>query len=184
MLSSPRISDSPTPISAYSIPVTIPLRTAPASSEAFTDQPMGLELTYVLALVDSVRHPRITAHGHDVGEVELVLHLVRFLAAQQEEVAHGLVGLGVHPHLARPVLGLPVLEGSNDVPGLGAVRLLDRAQRETRHAVRGARRVAWRRVVLGLVHLGHLLRDRRARAVVGVGAHPEVLAGLGIELEK
>src|SRR5437899_1206140 len=182
MLSSPRISDSPTPISAYSIPVTIPLRTAPASSEAFTRDrgaprvprgvaerwggggpsrgPPRLQSPYVLALVDSVRHPRITAHGHDVGEVELVLHLVRFLAAQQEEVAHGLVGLGVHPHLARPVLGLPVLEGPDDVPGLGAVRLLDRAQRETRHAVGRAGRVAGRRVALGLVQLRLALRPR------------------------
>src|SRR5206468_12806395 len=138
MLSSPRISDSPTPISAYSIPVTIPLRTAPASSEVFTDQPMGLELTYVFTLVEGVRHPRIAADGHDVGEVELVLHLVRLLATQQEVVTHGLVGLGIHPHLARPVLGLPVLEGPDDVSGLGAVRFLDRAQGETRHAVRGA----------------------------------------------
>src|SRR5438034_477771 len=91
MLSSPRISDSPTPINAYSIPVTIPLRTAPASSAVFTGD---------------------------------------------------------------------------------------------RGAPRVPRRVAGRCVVLGLVHLRQLLRHRRAGAVVGVGADPEILAGLGVDLHE
>src|SRR5437867_6950707 len=164
MLSSPRINDSPTPINAYSIPVTSPLRMAPASSDAFTASPgdgtarrrpspayaARLERANVLALVDAVGHPRLAAHGHDVREVVLVLHRVGLLAAQQEVVAHGLMRLAVHPHLAGPVLRLPVLERLDDVGGLGTIRLLDGAQGEARHPVGRTRGVAGRRVVLGL----------------------------------
>src|SRR5215475_10256868 len=149
MLSSPRISDNPTPMRAYSMPVTSPLRMAPAKSDAFTAGRGGSDLPDILALVEAVRHLGLAAHGHDVSEVELVLHLVRLLAAQQEVVAHGLVCLAVHPHLARPVLGLPVLQRLHDVSGFGAVGLLDGAQGEPGHAVGRARSVARRRVVLG-----------------------------------
>src|SRR5215470_1867650 len=118
MLRSPRMSESPTPISAYSMPVTRPFRMAPARSDAFTAARGGSDLADVLALVEAVGHLRIAAHGHDVREVVLVLHLVGLLAAEQQVVAHGLVGLAVHPHLARPVLGLPVLQRLDDVGGL------------------------------------------------------------------
>src|SRR5437879_13910884 len=117
MLSSPRISDSPTPISAYSPPVTIPLRAAPASSEVFTGDrgapraprgvaerwggggpsrgPPRLQSPYLFALVEGVPHPRIAADGHDVGEADLALHLVRLVATQHEVVTHGLAGPGI-----------------------------------------------------------------------------------------
>src|SRR5438445_11317727 len=114
MVNTQRTSDTPTPTNAKSTPVTTPLRTAPASREMFIGDrgaprvprgvaerwggggpsrgPPRLQSPDVFALVDGVGHLRVAAHGHDVGEVELVLHLVRLLAAQQEEVADGLVG--------------------------------------------------------------------------------------------
>src|SRR5438046_3798517 len=97
MLSSPRISDSPTPISAYSIPVTIPLRTAPASSEVFMGDrgaprvprgvaerwggggpsrgPQRLQSPYIFALVAGVLYPQIAADGNHVGRIKLLLSL-------------------------------------------------------------------------------------------------------------
>src|SRR5713226_4664637 len=79
MLRTPVMSDRPSPIRAYSIPVAIPLRIWPASRL----KAEGSEAADVLAGRVFLRQRRVSG-GDDVRQVELMLHRVLRLAAQEE----------------------------------------------------------------------------------------------------
>src|SRR3954470_766416 len=79
MLRIPVMSDSPSPIRAYSMPVAIPLRIWPRRRF----RRCRSEAADVLAGRVFLGQRRV-ARRHDVGEVDLVLHRRLRLAAQQE----------------------------------------------------------------------------------------------------
>src|SRR5258708_24898612 len=93
MLRTPVISDRPSPIRAYSMPVAIPLRIWPASRL----KAEGSEASDVLAGGVFLRQRRVPG-GDDVREIQLVLHRALRLAAQEEVRAPRPVRVSVHPH--------------------------------------------------------------------------------------
>src|SRR5512134_1022291 len=179
MLRIPVISDRPSPIRAYSMPVAIPLRIwARRRLRA-----AGSEAADVLAGRVFLRQRRV-AGGDHVGEVERILHLCLGLAAQEEVRPQRLVRGGVDAHAPEQVVHLDAFERLDDVLHLGGLRLVEAGEHEARHRVRGRGRVAGGRAEFRAVVLHELLGDRRIRGVVEVGADPEVLADLGVELDQ
>ena len=85
-----------------------------------------------------------------------MLHLILPLAAQEEVVALGLVGLRIDPHRTGPILGLPALERLDDLDWLGAFRPLDASQHQARHAIGRHGSIAGRQTKLLLVGFGEL----------------------------
>src|SRR3970040_31717 len=95
MLRIPVISDRPSPIRAYSMPVAIPLRICAA-----TKLRARSEAADVLARGVFLRQRRISG-GDDVGEIGRVLHRGLRLAAHEEVRPDVLVRGGVDGHSAR-----------------------------------------------------------------------------------
>src|SRR6266571_9337063 len=104
MLRIPVMSDRPSPIRAYNIPVAIPLRIWPASRL----KAEGSEASDVLAGGVFLRQRRIPG-GDDVREVQLVLHRRLRLAAQEEVRPQGLMRGAVDPHRPDDVVYLEAL---------------------------------------------------------------------------
>src|SRR5439155_24675926 len=172
----PVMSDRPSPIRAYSIPVAIPLRIWPASRL----KAEGSEASDVLAGGVFLRQRRVSG-GDDVRQVERMLHRRLRLAAQEEIGAQGLVRGAVDPHRPDHVVDLQAFERLDDVLHLGGFRLVEAGEEHARHRVGGRGRVARGRAELRLVALHEALRDRRVGGVVEVRAHPAVLTDLGRE---
>src|SRR5258705_2495483 len=178
MLRIPVISDRPSPIRAYSMPVAIPLRIWPASRL----KAEGSEASDVLAGGVFLRQRRVPG-GDDVREVQLVLHRAFRLAAQEEVGAQRLVRGAVHPHRPDDVVHLEALERLDH--GLHVIRscLVEAGEEHVRHRVGGRGRVAGRQLEPGLVILDEALRHRRVRRVVEVRADPEGVADLRLQLD-
>src|SRR5260221_10999394 len=104
MLRTPVISDRPSPIRAYSMPVAIPLRIWPASRL----KAEGSEASDVLAGGVFLRQRRVPGGDH-VREVQLVLHRALRLAAQAEVRAQRLERCARPPHRADDVVSLAAL---------------------------------------------------------------------------
>src|SRR5258705_5223457 len=98
MLRIPVMSERPSPIRAYNIPVAIPLRIWPASRL----KAEGSEASDVLAGGVFLRQRRVSGGDH-VAEVELVLHRAFRPAAQEEIGAQRLARGGVQAHLTHHV---------------------------------------------------------------------------------
>src|SRR6266851_2761446 len=179
MLRIPVMSDRPSPIRAYSMPVAIPLRIWPASRL----KAEGSEAADVLAGRVFLRQRRVSG-GDDVRQVELMLHRVLRLAAQEEVRAQRLVRRAVHAHRPDHVVELDSFKRLDHVLHLGGSRLVEAGEEHPRHRVGGRGRVARRRAELRLVTLHEALRHRRVGGVVEVRAHPAVLADLGRELDQ
>src|SRR5437879_1866088 len=179
MLRIPVMSDRPSPISAYSIPVAIPLRIWPASRL----KAEGSEASDVLAGRVFLRQRRVSG-GDDVGEVERVLHRRFRLAAQEEVGAQRLVRGAVDAHRPDHVVELDPLERLDHVLHLGGSGLVETGEQHARHRVGGGGRIARRRAELRLVALHEIARHRRVGGVVEVRAHPAVVADLGRELDQ
>src|SRR5882672_578693 len=179
MLRTPVISDRPSPIRAYSMPVAIPLRIWPSSRL----KAGGSEASDVLAGGVFLRQRRVPG-GDDVGEIQLVLHRALRLAAQEEVRAQRLVRRAVHPHRPDDVVHLEAFERLHH--GLHVIRLglVEAREEHARHRVGGRRRVARRQLEPGLVALDEALRHRRVRRVVEVRADPQVVADLRRELHQ
>src|SRR5882672_12795300 len=112
MLRTPVMSDRPSPIRAYSMPVAIPLRTCPRNAlrgEPPSNLPARSERADVLAgrVFLGQRH---VSGGDHVAEVQLVLHRGFGLAAEQEVGAQRLVRRAVDPHRADDVVHLEAFE--------------------------------------------------------------------------
>src|SRR5882672_4733633 len=179
MLRTPVISDRPSPIRAYSMPVAIPLRIWPSSRL----KAGGSEASDVLAGGVFLRQRRVPG-GDDVREIQLVLHRALRLAAQEEVRAQRLVRGAVHPHRPDDVVHLEAFERLHH--GLHVIRfgLVEAGEEHARHRVGGRRRVTRRQLEPGLVALDEALRYRRVRRVVEVRADPEVVADLRRELHQ
>src|SRR5258708_12845002 len=96
MLRTPVISDRPSPIRAYSMPVAIPLRIWPSSRL----KAEGSEASDVLAGGVFLRQRRVPG-GDDVGEIQFVLHRALRLAAQEDLRAPRLPRGPLPPHRPR-----------------------------------------------------------------------------------
>src|SRR5260221_336222 len=179
MLRIPVMSDRPSPIRAYSMPVAIPLRIWPASRL----KAEGSEASDVFAGGVFLRQRRI-AGGDDVREVQLVLHRRLRLAAQQEVGAQRLVRGAVDPHRPDDVVHLEALERLDDRLHVIRLCLVEAGEEHARHRVGGRGRVARRELELGLVALDEALRHRRVRGVVEVRADPQGVADLGRDLDE
>src|SRR5438034_4824642 len=179
MLRIPVMSDRPSPIRAYSIPVAIPLRIWPASRL----KAEGSEASDVLAGRVFLGQRRVSG-GDDVGEIERMLHRRFRLAAQEEVRAQRLVRRAVDPQRRDHVVDLQALERLDDVLHLGGFRLVEAGEEHARRRVGGRGRIAGRRAELRLVALHEALRHRRLGGVVEVRAHPQVLADLRGELDQ
>src|SRR6266480_6759148 len=179
MLRIPVMSERPSPIRAYSIPVAIPLRIWPASRL----KAEGSEASDVLAGRVLLGQRRVSG-GDDVGEVERMLHRRFRLAAQEEVRAQRLVRRAVDPHRPDHVVDLQALERLDDVLHLGGFRLVEAGEQHARHRVGGRRRVARGCAELRLVALHEIARDRRVGGVVEVGAHPQILADFRGKLDQ
>src|SRR5258705_4337310 len=168
MLRIPVISDRPSPIRAYSMPVAIPLRIWPASRL----KAEGSEASDVLAGGVFLRQRRVPG-GDDVREIQFVLHRALRLAAQEEVRAQRLVRGAVHPHRPDDVVHLEAFQRLHH--GLHVLRLglVEAEQEHPPHLVGGRRRVARRQLEPGLVALDEALRHRRVPRVVKVRADPE-----------
>src|SRR5256885_13864003 len=142
----PVMSDRPSPIRAYSIPVAIPLRIWPASRL----KAEGSEASDVLAGCVFLGQRRVSG-GDDVGEVERMLHRRLRLAAHEEVRAHCLVRRAVDPHRPDHVVDLQALERLDDVLHLGGFGLVEAGEEHARHRVGGRGRIAGRRPELRLV---------------------------------
>src|SRR4029079_19219784 len=118
MLRIPVISDRPSPIRAYSMPVAIPLRICAATKLKKNRS----EAADVLAGSVFLRQRRV-ARGDDVGEVGLVLHRRLLLAAHEEVRPDVLVRGRVHAHAPDDVVHLDAFERLDDVLYLGRFRL-------------------------------------------------------------
>src|SRR2546428_13660111 len=95
MLRIPVMSDSPSPIRAYSMPVAIPLRIWPASRL----KGEGSEASDVLAGGVFLRERRCSGGGPDA-EGEVVLYCAFGLSTQGEGVVRGLAWCAVDPRRA------------------------------------------------------------------------------------
>src|SRR5882762_4370413 len=179
MLRIPVISNRPSPIRAYSIPVAIPFRTWPASRL----KAEGSEASDVLAGCVFLGQRRV-AGGDDVREIQLVLHRRLRLAAQEEVGAQRLVRGAVDPHRPDDVVHLEALERLDDGLHVVGLRLVEAGEQHPRHRVGGRRRVARRQLEPGLVALDEALRHRRVCRVVEVRADPQVVADLRRELHQ
>src|SRR6266853_4194732 len=179
MLRIPVMSDRPSPIRAYNIPVAIPLRIWPASRL----KAEGSEASDVLAGGVFLRQRRVSGGDH-VAEVELVLHRAFRLAAQEEVGAQGLVRGAVDAHRADDVVHLEAFERLHHGLHVVGLRLVEPGEQHARHRVGGRGRVARRQLELPLVLLDEGLRRRRVGGVVEIRPDPEVLADLGGELHQ
>src|SRR5205809_3756689 len=148
MLRIPVMSDRPSPIRAYSIPVAIPLRIWPASRL----KAEGSEASDVLAGCVFLRQRRVSGGDH-VAEVELVLHRAFRLAAQEEVGAQRLVRGAVDPHRANDVVHLDALERLHHGLHVVGFRLVKAGKQHARHRIGGRGRVAGRQLELRLVFL-------------------------------
>src|SRR5438445_8512235 len=179
MLRIPVMSDRPSPISAYSIPVAIPLRIWPASRL----KAEGSEASDVLAggvVLGQRRIPR----RDDVGEIELLLHRRLRLAAEKEVRPQRLVGRRIDAHRPDDIVQLDALERLDHVLRLGGLRLVEAGEQQPCHRVRRGGRVARRNVEFRAVAFDERLRHGRVRRVVEVRADPEILTDLGRELDQ
>src|SRR3954471_15293652 len=108
MLRIPVMSDRPSPIRAYSMPVATPLRTWLRRRFRKTAK-LRSEASEVLAGRVFLRQRRVAGRDH-VGEVERILHRRARLAAHEEVRPDVLVRGGVHAHLADDVVELDSLQ--------------------------------------------------------------------------
>src|SRR5258706_9978210 len=180
MLRTPVISDRPSPIRAYSMPVAIPLRICAATKLSCAGP---LEPADVLAGRVFLRQRRI-ARGDDVGEVGLVLHRRLRLAAHEEVGPDVLVRGRVHAHVPYDVVDLDAFERLHHVLHLGRLGLVEARQQQARHRVGGRGRITRRVAELRLVALDEGLGHRRVGGIVEIRADPDVLADLGRELHE
>src|SRR5207247_671255 len=137
MLRIPVISERPSPIRAYNIPVAIPLRIWPASRL----KAEGSEASDVLAGGVFLRQRRVSGGDH-VAEVELVLHRAFRLAAQEEVGAQRLVRGAVDPHRADDVVHLEALERLDHRLYVVGSCLVEAREQHVRHRVGRRGRVA------------------------------------------
>src|SRR6266581_7416359 len=179
MLRIPVISDRPSPIRAYSMPVAIPLRIWPASRL----KAEGSEASDVLAGGVFLRQRRVPG-GDDVREVQLVLHRALRLAAQEEVGPQGLMRGAVDPHRADDVVHFQPLERLDHGLHVVGSRLVEAGEQHPRHRVGGGGGVTRRQLEPALVALDEALRHRRVRGVVEVRADPQVVADLRRELHQ
>src|SRR5574341_776025 len=128
MLRIPVISDRPSPIRAYSMPVAIPLRICAATKLSRYARRSALKGSSEAADVLAGRvflGQRRVAGGDDVGEIGRVLHRGLRLAAHEEVRPDILVRGGVDAHAPDDVVQLDAFQRPDHVLHFGGLRLVE-----------------------------------------------------------